>query len=262
MKEVRALILRTAGTNCDLETEYAFVRAGAAAKRVHVEELMEGSEQLADHHIFVIPGGFSYGDDIAAGRVLANELRARLGDQIEAFLESGGLALGICNGFQALVKMGWLPRRVPSPAEQSFSLVDNDSGRFEDRWVRLKVRPGRCVFVKEEETIELPVAHGEGKFVARENALIDELFEAGQVVFSYVGPDGGEAGYPANPNGSYRGVAGVCDETGRILGMMPHPERFVSPWSHPRHTREGLKPEGDGLRIFRNAVEHVRRNVL
>ncbi len=256
MSKIKTLILRTAGTNCDLETEYAFSLSGSQAKRVHVQDLIAGHDSLENYHILALPGGFSYGDDISAGKVLAVELRARLGDQMDRFIERGGLVIGICNGFQVLVKMGFLPRPI-SPSEQKFSLINNDCGRFEDRWVYLKPDSRKCVFVKDDGIIELPVAHGEGKFVAMDFSLIDDLYDNGQIVFRYVNADGSDAEFPANPNGSYLGVAGVCDETGRILGLMPHPERFISPYSHPRHTREGRKAEGDGVRVFRNAVEYV-----
>ncbi|MFA4986313.1 MAG: phosphoribosylformylglycinamidine synthase I [Candidatus Brocadiia bacterium] len=261
MSNVRALILRTSGTNCDFEIQYAFENVGATADRIHVSELIERRARISDYDILVLPGGFSYGDDIAAGRVHANELHFLLRAEIDQFLKQGGLALGVCNGFQCMVKMGLLPTVTPDPSHQRFSLVDNECGRFEDRWIRLKALPGRCVFVREEEIVEMPVAHGEGRFVATDSKLIDGLFDSGQVAFQYVSAGGTTAQYPDNPNGSYRGVAGVCDETGRILGLMPHPERHISPFSHPRHTREGLKKEGDGVRYFRNAVEYVRKEV-
>ena len=262
MKKVSSIVLRTAGTNCDLETVRALEVAGSVATRVHVEELLHSTYSLKEFNLMVIPGGFSYGDDIASGRVFANELVNILGDQLNEFLENGGLAIGICNGFQVLVKTGLLPYKCESPAKQKFSLVDNDSGVYTDRWVRLKVNSSRCVFVDKDEIIELPVAHAEGKFISTDTNLIDELFDNGQVVFQYVDREGQPGEFPANPNGSYRAVAGVCDLTGRILGLMPHPERFVSPYAHPRHTREGLKSEGDGLRIFVNAVNHIKKEIL
>ena len=264
MKKVSSIVLRTAGTNCDLETVRALEVAGSIATRVHVEELLNKSTSLENFNLMVIPGGFSYGDDIASGRVFANELVNKLGNQLNRFLENGGLAIGICNGFQVLVKAGLLPDRTKcsNPSEQKFSLVDNDSGVYIDRWVHLRVDSSRCVFVDKDEIIELPVAHAEGKFIATENSLIDDLFANGQVVFQYVDSNGKQAEFPDNPNGSYRAVAGVCDLTGRILGLMPHPERFISPYAHPRHTREGLKEEGDGLRVFVNAINHIRSEIL
>ncbi|GAB4166714.1 MAG: phosphoribosylformylglycinamidine synthase subunit PurQ [Planctomycetota bacterium] len=261
MTAPKAIVLRTSGINCDLETEFALSRAGFDAKRVHIEDLIGGREELRNYSIMVIPGGFSYGDDIASGRVLANEMRYLLGDKIFSFLDNGGLALGICNGFQVMVKFGLLPYRIESPDMQAFSLVDNECCSFVDRWVRLKPQSRKCVFLSDDEIVELPVAHAEGRFIANDNALIDELFERDQVVFTYVDEKGEPAGFPDNPNGSYRGVAAVCDETGRVLGMMPHPERFISPYNHPRHTREGLKEIGDGFRIFRNAYEYAIKEV-
>jgi phosphoribosylformylglycinamidine synthase subunit PurQ / glutaminase len=253
-------VLRTSGTNCDFEAQYALETAGAIAERLHVSEIIASPDKLDAYSILILPGGFSYGDDIAAGRVHANEIHFLLRGALDAYIEKGGLLMGICNGFQVLVKLGLLPYRVASPDMQQFSLVDNACGRFECRWVKLHARPGRCAFVQEDEVLEFPVAHGEGRFVAVDQKMIDSLFDKNHVVFTYCGEGSSEPEYPANPNGSYRSVAGVCDETGRILGMMPHPERHISPYSHPRHTREGIKKEGDGLKLFRNAVAFANRN--
>jgi len=257
---VRVIVLRTAGTNCDEETAYAFERAGAVAERVHVNRLVERPARLRAYHVLVVPGGFSYGDDIASGKLLANEIRYRLDGAVERFLDEGKLILGICNGFQVLVKAGLLPGRPRGRVATTLTL--NDSGRFEDRWVRLRVESDRCPFVARGDFMELPVAHGEGKFVAPRRTL-RALEENRQVVFRYVGPDGRPgAGYPWNPNGSLADVAGICDPTGRVLGLMPHPERHVEPRQHPRWTREERGAEGDGARLFRNAVDYVRRNLL
>ncbi|MBM4083571.1 MAG: phosphoribosylformylglycinamidine synthase I [Planctomycetes bacterium] len=259
MKRPKALILRTAGTNCDYETLYAFEKAGAAAERVHVNRIVEDKARLHKYHILALPGGFSYGDDIASGKVLANELICRLADDLCKFIADGKLVLGICNGFQVLAKAGFLPGF--NSGQQDATLTYNDSNKFEDRWVYLKTVSSKSAFVKEGDDIYLPVAHGEGKFVARDPSVLERIKANGQVVFRYVDPSGQPAGYPWNPNGSTEHIAGICDPTGRILGLMPHPERHVEPTQHPRWTREGLKPEGDGFRLFRNAVEYCRANL-
>lgn len=252
----RVIILRTAGTNCDYETEYAFKLAGARAERVHINRLIEGSVRLDDYDILAIPGGFSYGDDISAGVLLANELRYKLRDQVERFIEEGKLIIGICNGFQVLVKTGLLPRFEGMEGKQLATLHLNDSAKFECRWVYLRLESDRCVFTKGlKPIIYLPVAHAEGKFIAP-NDVLDKLEENGQVVFRYVDEEGRIAGYPYNPNGSMRNIAGICDPTGRIFGLMPHPERYVWRYQHPRWTREELPEEGDGLAIFKNAVRY------
>jgi phosphoribosylformylglycinamidine synthase len=259
-KRVRAVVLRTAGTNCDAETEYALEKAGASAERVHVNRLVESPRPLERAQILAIPGGFSYGDDIASGKVLANELRHRLADSLRDFVDGRKLIIGICNGFQVLVKAGLLPALKGRKVQATLTV--NDSARFEDRWVYLRAEEGPCVFVKPGENVYLPVAHGEGKFTAGAAVLAD-LKKRRQVVYRYVGPDGSTgAGYPWNPNGSVEDIAGICDPSGRVFGLMPHPERHIEPTQHPRWTREGLKREGDGLRIFGNAVEFARRELL
>jgi len=256
--KVRVILLRTAGTNCDLELEHAFKIAGAETALVHINSLVRGERDLADYQILAIPGGFTYGDDIAAGTILANELMTRLKDSVRAFVEAGKLVIGICNGFQVLVKMGLLPEADFDSTHTAVTLTNNDSQKFEDRWVYLRCERSNSVFVNGQEgaVIYLPVAHAEGKFVAAGDAVLDGLEERGQVVFRYVDEAGGRADYPANPNGSMGAIAGISDTTGRILGMMPHPERFISPYHHPRWTREGLRKEGDGVAIFRNAVKY------
>lgn len=252
----RVIIIRTAGTNCDYETEYAFKLAGAQTDLTHINRLIWGEKRLKDYDILAIPGGFSYGDDISAGVLLANELRYKLRDQVERFVEDGKLIIGICNGFQVLVKAGLLPNFEGMKGKQLATLHLNDSAKFECRWVYLKLDTDRCVFTKGiKGMIYLPVAHAEGKFVAPEEVL-DKLEGNRQVVFRYVDESGNSAGYPYNPNGSMRDIAGICDPTGRIFGLMPHPERFLWKYNHPRWTRENLPDEGDGLAIFKNAVRY------
>lgn len=236
---VRVLVVRAAGTNCDRETVHAFERAGAQAESRHVNRLLAEPALVHGYRVLVFPGGFSYGDDVAAGRVLAVELKQRMFLDLERFVAGGGLVLGICNGFQVLVKTGLLP----GTNGQTVTLTHNDSNRYEDRWVDLDVPTDRCAFVARGEVFTFPIAHAEGRFVA-DDATIARLEESGQVVFRY----------RRNPNGSMRDIAGVCDPTGRVVGLMPHPERHLEPWHHPAWTREGLSGEPDGLRFFRNAV--------
>ncbi len=252
MPKPRVLVLRAPGTNCDEETALAWRLAGAEAETWHVGRVVEAPGALDSFQVLTLPGGFSYGDDLGAGRILATRLGTVLGDALRRFRERDGLVLGICNGFQVLVKAGLLPG---TPENGPATLTFNDSGHFESRWVRLLPKSGLSPFLADDEPIELPVAHGEGKFVVAGPAALVALEAAGQVVLRYAGADGRPASsYPANPNGSPGAVAGVCDPTGRILGLMPHPERNVDPLHHPRWTRIGLGREGDGLRIFRNAV--------
>lgn len=251
-----AIVLRAPGTNCDEETAAAWTLAGARAETWHVGRILSTPGALDVAQILTIPGGFSFGDDLGAGTILASRLGTS-GDALGRFRDRGGLILGICNGFQVLVRAGLLPG---GNAPRRATLTRNDSGRFESRWVRLA--PSAAVpspFFTDDEPIELPVAHGEGKFVA-DAATLAALDASGQIALRYIDAAGlPTAAYPANPNGSPGGVAAISDATGRVFGLMPHPERHIDPLQHPRWTRRGLAGEGDGLRIFRNAVEHCRR---
>ena len=262
----KAIILRTAGTNCDYETRHALEKAGADVDLVHVNQLVKDKGLLSSYQIFVLPGGFTYGDDIAAGKVLANQLRQHLLNELTRFVDDGKLVIGICNGFQVLIKMGLLPGingTQPSFNEyrQEFTLTYNDSNKFEDRWVYLKSFSDKSVFIDNDCLLYVPIAHAEGKFVADNGGELDNLGKSGQIIFKYVDKDGNIANYPWNPNGSLDNIAGICDSTGRVLGMMPHPERYIEPTQHPRWTREGLKAEGDGIAIFRNAVNYVKEEM-
>ncbi|HEY7308968.1 MAG TPA: phosphoribosylformylglycinamidine synthase I [Gemmataceae bacterium] len=252
MAKPRVLILRAPGANCDAEAQFAFEQADAVAERVHINRLREQPSELMRYQILVIPGGFTYGDDVAAGKILANQMAHLLGDALRRFRDDERLILGICNGFQVLLKAGLL--MPPDEEGPIATLAHNSSGKFEDRWVTLRATPGRCPFLTGLDRLYLPVAHGEGRFICREEWLLEGLEQAGQVVLRYINPQGGAAAYPLNPNGSQGDVAGLCDATGRVLGLMPHPERHVLPTHHPRWTREGLAEEGDGLALFRNAV--------
>ncbi|MEE8205206.1 MAG: phosphoribosylformylglycinamidine synthase I [Dehalococcoidales bacterium] len=253
MSKVRALILRAPGTNCDVETAFAFEQAGAVTSLVHIAALISGQERLADYQILAVPGGFTYGDDLGAGRVLANEMRLKMAAALKRFTQDGGLILGICNGFQVLVKTGILPGPPVSP-QPGFTLTTNDSGRFECRWVHLTADPkSPCVFTRGIERLYLPVAHGEGKVVAAP----DVLARVKATVY-YTDEQGQRAGYPHNPNGSAENIAGICDESGRIFALMPHPERYIRQSQHPRWTKQGADGRGDGFKIFLNAVDWVR----
>ncbi len=257
--------MRAAGTNCDQEAAFAFEKSGAEADFVHINQLIRDERDLAGFQILAIPGGFTYGDDVAAGKILANELRHKLADDIRKFMRDGKLIIGICNGFQVLVKAGLLPGN--SGLMQEASLIINDSGKFEDRWVYLKSQshkvaksPVKCVWTKNlPEIIYLPVAHGEGKFVTEDKVILEKLKKNGQVVFQYCDVKGGLSGYPDNPNGSIDNIAGICDETGRILGLMPHPERHAQIWQHPRFAGARNKAKGDGLQIFENGVRYATK---
>jgi len=269
VKRPKVCILRTAGTNCDKETAFAFESAGAEAELVHINRLIALEKNLKDYQILAFPGGFSYGDDVAAGKILANELRNKLVEDLKGFIKQGKLIIGICNGFQILVKAGLLPGN--EALKQEVSLIINDSGKFEDRWVYLKAQSAKrkaqskCIWTKDlPEIIYLPVAHGEGKFVTQDKAVLARLEKNQQVVFQYCDEKGGLADYPSNPNGSMENIAGICDETGRILGLMPHPERHILSYQHPRwtaHSAQRTAHSGDGLRIFKNGVEYIKRKI-
>jgi phosphoribosylformylglycinamidine synthase len=254
MKTVRVCVLTGYGINCDYESDFCFREVGADPERIHVNELIAAEKSLGDYHIFFVPGGFSFGDDIASGKVLANKILTHLKDELEAFIADGHLVMGVCNGFQVLVKMGILPG-YSGMGEPDATITFNDSGRFEDRWVYLRVEQhSPDIFTKGLDRLYFPVRHAEGKFVTRDEGILDRIEADRLVALRYVAEDGGTAEYPWNPNGSVNDVAGICDSTGRVFGMMPHPEAYNRPTNHPRWTREAVPPEGMGLAIFRNAV--------
>ncbi len=265
MARPRVCVLRAPGTNCDSETAFAFTRAGADADRVHLFRILENPGLLADYQIICIPGGFSYGDDVGAGVVFATQLKQRLGDAIKEFLQRDTLTLGICNGFQVLLKAGILPGGAAGEDETQekppATLTWNANGRYTDLWVTLKVSSSKNVFLKGIDTLPCPIAHGEGRIVVRESAILDQWKANGQVAVQYVDPQNPIVSdellpFPVNPNGSVANIAGIGDETGRILGLMPHPERFLFATQHPQWTRLGLSGEGAGFQLFRNAVNY------
>ncbi len=252
MSKIKTLILRAPGTNCDEETAFAFQQAGAEISLVHIGQLIRREKHLKDYQIMVFPGGFTYGDDLGAGRVLANEIRLKFRADLERFVESGYLILGICNGFQVLVKAGILPGLK---SRQGLTLTTNDSGRFECRWVYLSANSNsKCIFTRGIDRLYLPIAHGEGKVIA----TADTLGELDKTLY-YTDENGNRsAGYPYNPNGSMENIAGICDNTGRIFALMPHPERHINPSQHPRWLTGEAGKQGDGLKIFQNAVDWIK----
>lgn len=265
----KVCVIRTAGTNCDRETRQVFEWAGADAEIVHMNSLVRGYDpfmekkvKLDDYQILAIPGGFSNGDYIKSGAIFAHDLEHFIGEQLEKFVKSGKLVIGICNGFQVLVKCGLLPGL--NRGKQTTALTYNDSLRYEDRWVKLTTpKEGTsCIWTRGIKDIELPVAHGEGKFYASKE-LIDDLFRNKQVVFQYSDSIGKPTlSFPENPNASMESIAGICNPEGAVFGLMPHPERYNSPMNHPLATLQkiqGTLPEkGLGLKIFENGVNYFK----
>jgi len=261
MTRINALVLRAAGTNCEHETAHALELAGAHPRILHLKEVQNDPATLERAAIVVFPGGFSYGDDLGAGRIQAEEIRATFLGALIRLIDRGGIVLGICNGFQVLVKLGLLPE-VAARGPARVSLTWNDSGRYEDRWVHLEITSRRSPFLASvPDRLRLPIAHAEGKFVARSNEDLERLASTGQVALRYVAPDGGLAGFPWNPNGSMGNVAGITDPNGRVLGLMPHPERNVLEAHHPSRGRELQPRQPDGLSFFLSAVETLRREL-
>ncbi len=255
---VEAWIVTGYGINCDLETEFAFKLAGARTRRVHVNELLS-SELGCD--ILFFPGGFSYGDELGAGKVLANKLTGIM-DELVDFVRAGGLIGGHCNGAQVLVKAGLVPA-LEGYGRQEVTLARNLSNRYEDRWVHVRPVSRKCVWTRGLPLMELPVAHGEGRFFSRDPRMVEKLQRRDQIALVYVRPDGSPARvYPHNPNGSVGDIAGICDPTGRVFAQMPHPERALSWTNHPNWTsRRRESWEGDGLGMFKNVVSFARENL-
>jgi phosphoribosylformylglycinamidine synthase I len=260
MATVRVLILRAAGTNCDLETQHAWELAGAATDRVHVRRLIDSPHLLDGCQVLTLPGGFSYGDDLGAGRILARQIERHLTDRVRAFVDRGGLVLGICNGFQVLVKAGLLP--FPGPGNRPVcTITHNNPPGFQDRWIWLTAGSGTCAFTEPGRQYELPIAHGEGRVLFADADVAREVIEVRRLnVLRYSAPPDGlhAAGLPDNPNGSTADIAGLCDPTGRVLGLMPHPERFVTWTQHPAWASQPARPAGDGLAMFERAMANLR----
>ncbi|MBK8097637.1 MAG: phosphoribosylformylglycinamidine synthase subunit PurQ [Planctomycetes bacterium] len=263
MSAPKILILRAPGINCERETHDAFTRAGGAPSFVHVNELVQAPDRLFDYRVLAVPGGFAYGDDISSGRVLAQELRHRLGDRLLRFVDRGGLAIGICNGFQVLVRLGLLPC-TQGRLEEEVTLTHNLSNHYECRWVTLRTQKSRCVFLPPDLTLRWPAAHGEGRLIPRDTRLAQVLRDEGYAALCYVDAEGQPTEqYPQNPNGAPMGFAGLCDRSGRVLGMMPHPDRSYLPTHMPdwrrRQLADGTLPrDGDGMVVFTEMVKVAR----
>ncbi len=269
MTRPRICVLRAPGTNCDVETAHAFNRAGGQADRVHLFSALENPKLLDEYQVLCVPGGFSYGDDIGAGVIFSQALKGNLAETITRFLQRDTLVLGICNGFQELWKAGIVPHGAqwPPVEERDATLTWNENGKYTALWVRLKNQSPQNVFLAGIDEIELPIAHAEGQFILRDPSRVDDLLKAGQVALCYIprtGPARGDptaAGfdYPDNRNGAMAIIAALSDPTGRVLGLMPHPERFIDATQHPQWTRRELAEEGEGMMIFRNAIDYFSR---
>ncbi|HPQ43315.1 MAG TPA: phosphoribosylformylglycinamidine synthase subunit PurQ [Syntrophales bacterium] len=272
-KQVKAIVITGNGTNCEMEMAHACRLAGSdVVDIVHISELLCGEKRLGDYHFLNLPGGFLDGDDLGSAKAGANRIihantgrgREKLYQQLIDFIRDGKLILGVCNGFQLMIKLGLLPAFGGDYATQTMTLTFNDSGRFEDRWVYLKVNPDSpCVFTKGLQGIYLPVRHGEGKIVTKDTAILEQLHKSNQIAVQYSDKtyQSPVVDYPYNPNGSVDAIAGICDESGRIFGLMPHPEAYLHYTNHPRWTRENLPEDGAGLGIFKNAVDFIRKNL-
>ena len=273
-KEVRSIVIAGYGTNCEMEMAHGCRLAGSeVVDIVHINELINGEKRLDDYHFLNLPGGFLDGDDLGAAKAGANRIRyakvsrdsERLYDQFLRFIQEGKLILGVCNGFQLMVKLGLIPNLEGKDGNQEVTLTFNDSGRFEDRWVYLRINPNSpCIFTKGMKGVYLTVRHGEGKFIPKDEAVQRELGKRELIALQYSNETFQEPvmDYPLNPNGSIDAVAGICDKTGRIMGMMPHPEAYLHRTNHPRWTREEVPEEGMGLAFFRNAVQYIRNHLL
>ena len=273
-KNVKAIVIAGNGTNCEREVATACELAGAECDIVHIAELLAGRTCLDDYHLLNLAGGFLDGDDLGSAKAGANRLkqaavrnsRESLADQVQRFIADGKLVMGVCNGFQLMTKMGLLPALDRDYHNQSATLTFNDCGRFEDRWCYLKVdRASPCVFTRGLDGLYLPVRHGEGKFMVQDDATLEQIEAKHLAAVKYCDADYSAPvmDYPMNPNGSVAAIAGVCDETGRLFGLMPHPEAYLHRTHHPRWTREaGLPEDGMGLWLYRNAVDFIREELL
>lgn len=262
--QVRALIITGYGLNCERETACAFRQAGAQADPVHLKDILSGERSLSDYHILAFIGGFSFGDHLGAGTVFANRVRRRMRDDLEQFVDAGKLIIGICNGFQTLTRIGLVPGLDGVRFEPRVALAENTQGIFRDAWIEVAAESASpCVFTRGLGRLPLPIRHGEGRFVADSPETLRKLEQQNLVALRYVDPATGEPAesFPHNPNGSENAIAGICDPSGRIFGLMPHPEAYLSAYNHPHWQRQqidGTLPEhGLGLAIFKNAVNTV-----
>jgi phosphoribosylformylglycinamidine synthase I len=270
LEDVRVCVMRVGGTNCDAETERAFRELGVQAETRHLNELVK-QRNLMDYHVLVFPGGFSYGDYVRSGAIFARLLTAKLGKELQAFIDMNRPILGICNGFQILVEEGLLPGFEGASAYPEASLAANIPQGFKCRWVYLKNdNKGKCIFtskIPQGKILRMPIAHGEGRFLflkEKETQLLEKLYENDMVALRYCDRNGAEAkgSYPTNPNGSFNDIAGICNREGTIFGLMPHPERAFYWWQQPDWTRQIQMPEyGDGKFLFDGLLDHLVRKL-
>ncbi|MDR3074954.1 MAG: phosphoribosylformylglycinamidine synthase subunit PurQ [Candidatus Methanoplasma sp.] len=267
-ENIRVCVLRIEGTNCEDEMADAFRAVGTQAEKVHLKQLagevsQDMKRSLEDYDILALPGGFAAGDYVRAGAIFAARIKSTIGRDVNRFVERGKPVLGVCNGFQVLVELGLLPafEETMSPMPTA-ALCTNDSGRFECRPTVLRNdNRGKCMFtscVNRGELLMIPSAHAEGKLMSRDPEFIEKLEDNDQIVFRYVKENGSKAEYPWNPNGSGSDIAGICNPAGNVMGMMPHPERVITRFTHPDWTRDTRNEDGDGLRIFKSVVERLR----
>ena len=275
MKKVNALIITGFGINCEVEMAAAYKLAGANARIVHLNDILIDDHSIHDYDIINFPGGFSFGDDLASGKVLANKMRFKklqsgktLFDEIITFIENGNFVLGICNGFQMLVKMGLLPN-VNGNFQQEATLTHNDSAKFENRWIHCKTNPkSNTPFLNDINQIEFPVRHGEGKLIIKNEQLKMEIIQQSLNCLTYTNAEGEPSNiYPLNPNGSDLNCAGLTDPTGQIFGLMPHPEAYLSFFNHPdwnrkKRLKKDIEEKGEGLILFENIINHIQKKKL
>lgn len=266
MSTPKTLVITGYGINCEEETAYVFEQAGATADIVHVNDLIDGHKKMKDYQILAIPGGFAYGDDTGAGNALSNRIKNNIDEQVLAFAQEDKLAIGICNGFQMIANLGLVPATNDQYGKREVALMWNSTARYECRWVHLKTESKKCIWTRNIDQLYIPVSNGEGNFYA-EPEMLKHLKENDQIVLRYTKPNGSPANneFPHNPSGALEDIAGITDPSGRILGLMPHPERFHTFTNHPEWTRiketlkrEGkpLPKEGEGMKLFKNAVEY------
>ncbi len=268
-EDVRVCVIRIEGTNCEDEMANAFNMVGAKAEKVHLKQLIgqapaDMRRSLEDYDVLAFPGGFSAGDYVRAGAIFGARIKSSIGSDVRRFVESGKPVLGVCNGFQILVEMGLLPAIEETMSEQpTAALYTNDSGRFECRPTVLRNdNRGKCVFtscVPEGKLLTIPSAHAEGKLMSMDPDFVDKLVDNDQVVFRYVCPDGSDAEYPWNPNGSPSDIAGICNPAGNVFGMMPHPERVMTRFTHPDWTKGYDTEDGDGKVIFESVMKYLEK---
>lgn len=261
-KKAKVLVPVGFGLNCQGETSYAFKKTGAdIVDKVHINDIIENQDIIKKYNILAFIGGFSFGDHVSAGKVLANKFKYRLKEQLENFIKKDRLIIGICNGFQTLIKLGLLPS-IKGAFIQEATLTENKCEHFYDGWVKLKVNnKSKSIFTKNLDKIELPVRHGEGRIVFKNKKVLKKLIENNQIVLQYLDDEESiTTEYPYNPNGSIKGIAGICDTTGRIFGLMPHPEAYINFYTHPNWRTRSKKEHGDGFYIFKNCVDYFKKN--